>query len=1073
RELDAVAQLRRFWKHESKKWTAGKRVTEAQAERNRRDRDFIPELIRDLLRSASEHSAFAAKTLELLIDLESQLATRRYVNLLLADWQLVDLCVQYGCDAELTRRLGDAVRFQVSDVSGQALSGQESQDRHYQRLVELQLAAFREFPEELDALVVSGVARLGDPDELDAHLRALSFDQLRAFAETVGVRTRKVTGGDGEEEYAEDELRRLFCARFWSHGEGTVEERARGVSAYPDERLLFGETISAAEAYRRPSAGLGYPVLAVPKLGLQFLSVHDYLCRSFELLRIESASEVRADVQDAVDRMQPQATYEDSEQVHFEGWTRMALPVKSLTVVDVQRPRVGEHVPSRVRADLIVDLSGYANSICAEWDASVRPRDVLVLVAAQAQGKIAHVRGCEVEARVDDREGPGERQFRVQLDCAQYARDVAATDSSDVYATLNMAVRRRPQANNFKAVLETVRALMAAPPRVPAWLEPTFLGYGDPAAASATLGSAVVNFGDTFVSADHVRASFGAYAGVEFVTEFSRPCVVEFPPDASGVVRVRSEPRASVLREPRANRLEFTPTQVRAIGQAALPGLTLVVGPPGTGKTDVAVQIVSNLYHAHPEQTILLVTHSNQALNQLFAKIIDLDIEPRHLLRLGHGEEELDAEERYSRAGRVDSYLERRGELLARVQRLAELFGVAGDFGYTCETARYFYVAHVCPRWDQFRQRGGAFPFAAYFADEYVVGREDECFAELRLVFDELAEIQPFELLRSHGSRADYLLTQQARVVAMTCTHAAMRSEEFRRLGVRFDTVVMEEAAQVLDIEAFVPLTMAPNVVRAVLIGDHNQLPPVVKSPGLQMFANMEQSLFARWVRLGVPFVELDRQARARASIAELYRFRYRDLGDLLPAEAFGEPGNVGFKHVFQFIDVGDYDGKGETEPAPHFYQNLGEAEYVVSVFQYMLQMGYAASRIAILTTYNGQRALIRDVLNRRCADSLPQVSTVDQFQGQQADFVLLSLVRTRSVGHIRDLRRLTVALSRARLGLYVFGRRSVFESCFELQEVFARLLANGDRLKLCPAKGDVIVKDVGEMMAFVGKGIV
>lgn len=68
-----------------------------------------------------------------------------------------------------------------------------------------------------------------------------------------------------------------------------------------------------------------------------------------------------------------------------------------------------------------------------------------------------------------------------------------------------------------------------------------------------------------------------------------------------------------------------------------LPGLTMVVGPPGTGKTDVAVQIISNIYHNFPDQRTLIVTHSNQALNQLFEKIMALDIDERHLLRLGHG----------------------------------------------------------------------------------------------------------------------------------------------------------------------------------------------------------------------------------------------------------------------------------------------------------------------------------------------------------------------------------------------------------------------------------------------------
>ena len=62
------------------------------------------------------------------------------------------------------------------------------------------------------------------------------------------------------------------------------------------------------------------------------------------------------------------------------------------------------------------------------------------------------------------------------------------------------------------------------------------------------------------------------------------------------------------------NTVPFTPTQIEAIHSGMQPGLTLVVGPPGTGKTDVAVQIISNLYHNFPDQRTLLVTHSNQVL---------------------------------------------------------------------------------------------------------------------------------------------------------------------------------------------------------------------------------------------------------------------------------------------------------------------------------------------------------------------------------------------------------------------------------------------------------------------------
>ena len=83
----------------------------------------------------------------------------------------------------------------------------------------------------------------------------------------------------------------------------------------------------------------------------------------------------------------------------------------------------------------------------------------------------------------------------------------------------------------------------------------------------------------------------------------------------------------------------------------------------------------------------------------------------------------------------------------------------------------------------------------------------------------------------------------------------------------------------------------------------------------------------------------------------------------------------------------------------------------------------------------------------------LLQIATVDKYQGQQNDYILLSLVRTRAVGHIRDVRRLVVALSRARLGLYIFGRAELFANCYELRPAMKQLLARPQRLHLHPSE--------------------
>ena len=128
----------------------------------------------------------------------------------------------------------------------------------------------------------------------------------------------------------------------------------------------------------------------------------------------------------------------------------------------------------------------------------------------------------------------------------------------------------------------------------------------------------------------------------------------------------------------------------------------------------------------------------------------------------------------------------------------------------------------------------------------------------------------------------------------------------------------------------------------------------------------------------------------------------------------------------------------------------------MVALFQYMVLIGYSPSKISIITTYNGQKSLINDVLNQRCGRGTPfqgvspgAVSTVDQYQGQQNDIILLSLVRTAAVGHLRDIRRLVVAVSRARLGLYVFCRAKMFGECHELKRTLSQFDDKPKKLQL------------------------
>ena len=215
------------------------------------------------------------------------------------------------------------------------------------------------------------------------------------------------------------------------------------------------------------------------------------------------------------------------------------------------------------------------------------------------------------------------------------------------------------------------------------------------------------------------------------------------------------------------------------------------------GKTDVAVQIISNLYHNYPTHKILLVTHSNAALNDLFEKILQRDVDPRHLLRLGSGESELRESlavggaggtgrgegEQFNKQGRVNWSLARRLQLLAQVQRLGVSLGVPGDVGYTCETADYFFI-QIKAAIDRFRLQlstlsstttttsvAEIFPFNGYFTTtplplfqgvyESDVTSAEGAIRHIEKMFAELRDYRAFEVLRSQALRSDYLLTKQ------------------------------------------------------------------------------------------------------------------------------------------------------------------------------------------------------------------------------------------------------------------------------------------------------------------------
>ena len=310
-----------------------------------------------------------------------------------------------------------------------------------------------------------------------------------------------------------------------------------------------------------------------------------------------------------------------------------------------------------------------------------------------------------------------------------------------------------------------------------------------------------IDYIDTFLDFNHVLESFPS-ADLIGPTGITNPLPPYRLKIKRGTAAAGTTPRDSIHIEPYKylsngpyeaefggkSSIRYTPAQVEAIRSGSNNGLTLIIGPPGTGKTDTAVQIISNLYHNYPNEKILIVTHSNAALNDIFEKITRRNIDPRHLLRLGSGERDLfqnngtDAvAEQFTKQGRVNYSLSRRIALLSQVSFLGTSLKIAGDVGYTCETAGYFYSEHVKPviykfhedlkQQDKSIKVTSFFPFNDFFADapspvftdsyEHDVFSAEGCIRYIQSIFDELNDYKSFELLRTQAHRSDYLLTKQ------------------------------------------------------------------------------------------------------------------------------------------------------------------------------------------------------------------------------------------------------------------------------------------------------------------------
>ncbi|XP_068716349.1 NFX1-type zinc finger-containing protein 1-like [Montipora foliosa] len=268
---------------------------------------------------------------------------------------------------------------------------------------------------------------------------------------------------------------------------------------------------------------------------------------------------------------------------------------------------------------------------------------------------------------------------------------------------------------------------------------------------------------------------------------------------------------------------------------------------------------------------------------------------------------------------------------------------------------------------------------------------------------------------------------RQAAVVGMTTTSAAKYLSMLKNVASKI--VVIEEAAEVM--EAHILTSLTSNTEHTILIGDHKQLRPKAADYELAHGYNLEVSLFERMVMNNIDCKRLSVQHRMRPEIAALTKRIYNhEIVDHESVKDFEDISGI-CRNLF-FID---HKQPERMVSGLQSYANDHEAQFIVALCKYLLLQGYKKTQITVLTMYIGQLLLLQDQLPRSTFKEL-KVCAVDDFQGEENDIILLSLVRSNTegrIGFVAESNRVCVALSRARKGLYCIGNFSLLKNKSDL----------------------------------------
>ena len=525
--------------------------------------------------------------------------------------------------------------------------------------------------------------------------------------------------------------------------------------------------------------------------------------------------------------------------------------------------------------------------------------------------------------------------------------------------------------------------------------------------------------------------------------------------------------------QPLMRTYDVNEAQARAVKSAIdNDAFTLVQGPPGSGKTKTICAIVGALMTGHvskelkkgpqlntangpapvpkAEKRLMVCAPSNAAVDELVMRL-------KKGLKLADGSSTKINVVRLGRSEAINSNV--------KDVTLEELVNAKLDIKPKDqrEDVQTYMMDHKAISQEVLKQRN---IFDAKRQKGEVISEKDNIAfealkrqkAQLGTKIDHMKDSAQHEIRNAemNRKRVQQEILDGAHVLCATLSGSG--HDLFQSLNVEFETVIIDEAAQSIELSALIPLKYGCS--KCILVGDPKQLPPTVLSREAARF-QYEQSLFARMEKNHKKNIHLlDTQYRMHPEISffpsrTFYDSRLKDGAGMAKLRA--RPWHhSSILAPYRFFDI---QGMSQSETKGHSLINITEINIAMTMYDRLitdLPRYNFRGKIGIITPYKGQLRELKRRFQGRYGEGITsaiEFNTTDAFQGRESEIIIFSCVRasTKGIGFLNDIRRMNVGLTRAKSSLWVLGNSEALN-----QGEFWRSLISDAKSRKLYTEGDI-----------------